>query len=132
MSSGASPAYPFLKLLRYNAVSYGDVIHYGILFRRQIRIEESIDKALDDILEDFEIKSFLMANRVGMKKMLLTEYNETETMALFKEEGWEEGHRQAILKSIRSIMKTLNLTAAQAMNALQLSSEDQKKYAAQL
>jgi hypothetical protein len=25
------------------------------------------------------------------KKMLLTEYNEAETMALFKEEGLEEG-----------------------------------------
>lgn len=58
---------------------------------RQMKIEESIDKALDDMPEDFEIKPFLMANRVGVKKMLLTEYNETEAMALFKEEGREEG-----------------------------------------
>ena len=57
--------------------------------RKQMNIEESIDKALNDMPEDFEIKPFLMANRVGVKKMLLTEYNEAETMALFKEEGRE-------------------------------------------
>jgi predicted transposase YdaD len=36
----------------------------------------------------------LRANRVEVKKMLLTEYNETQTMELFKEEGREEGRIQ--------------------------------------
>ncbi len=36
----------------------------------------------------------LRANRVEVKKMLLTEYNETQTMELFKEEGREEGRAE--------------------------------------
>ena len=64
--------------------------------------------------------------------MLLTEYNEAETMALFKEEGLEEGITQATFESIQSLMKTLKFSAKQAMDTLEISSEDQKKYAPQL
>ena len=74
---------------------------------RQMKIEESIDKALNDMPEDFEIKPFLMANRVGVKKMLLTEYNETETMALFKEEGREEGLEEGRNLTNRSNAKAM-------------------------
>jgi predicted transposase YdaD len=34
------------------------------------------------------------ANRVEVKKMLLTEYNETKTMELFKEEGRAQGRAE--------------------------------------
>ena len=37
------------------------------------------------------IRPYLEANRVEVKKMLLTEYNETRTMEMFKREGREEG-----------------------------------------
>ena len=40
---------------------------------------------------DFLIRPYLEANRVEVKKMLLTEYNETRTMEMFKKEGREEG-----------------------------------------
>ena len=54
----------------------------------------AIDAALDAMPESFLIKRYLDANRVEVKKMLLTEYNETQTMELFKEEGREEGRIQ--------------------------------------
>ena len=44
--------------------------------------------------DDFFIKPFLMAHRAEVKGMLLTEYNEAETMELFKEEGREEGRKE--------------------------------------
>ena len=34
--------------------------------------------------EDFEIKTFLLANTANIKQMCLTEYNETETMEMFR------------------------------------------------
>ena len=47
--------------------------------------------------DDFFIKPFLMAHRAEVKGMLLTEYNEAETMELFREEGgeavWRQRHR---------------------------------------
>ena len=81
------------------------------------------------------IRSFLQANRVGVKKMLLTEYNETETMAMFKEEGreegWkegrEEGREETLLENIRNLMDGLKLTARQAMDILKVPREEQQR-----
>ena len=97
--------------------------------RKQMDIERAIDKALDDMPDDFEIKPFLSANRVGVKKMLLTEYNETETMELFKEEGCAEGKDEANISNIRKIMAKMKLSAKKAMDFMDISSEDQQRYA---
>ena len=97
--------------------------------RKQMDIERAIDKALDDMPDDFEIKPFLSANRVGVKKMLLTEYNETETMELFKEEGRAEGKDEANISNIRKIMAKMKLSAKKAMDFMDISSEDQQRYA---
>ena len=108
--------------------------------RKEMEIGPAIDKALDEMPMEFEIRPYLMANRLGVKKMLLTEYNETETMEMFREEGREEGRAegftqgvaQTVLENIKSMMKTLKMTSKQAMDALQIPSEEQQKYAAQL
>ena len=86
------------------------------------------------------IRPFLQANRVGVKKMLLTEYNETETMAMFREEGLEEGlekglekgREETLLENIRNLMRKLKLTAMQAMDILEIPQEEQQKLAKQL
>ena len=57
-------------------------------------IEAAIDKTIDDMPDDFQIKSFIVANRAEVKDMCLTEYNETEVMEQFKEEGREEGREE--------------------------------------
>ena len=60
-------------------------------------LDSAIDRAIADMPDDFFIKPFLMAHRAEVKGMLLTEYNEAETMELFKEEGgeavWRQRHR---------------------------------------
>ena len=61
--------------------------------KEQDGIESAIDKAITDMPYDFVLKSFLVAHRAEVKGMLLTEYNEAETMELFKEEGREEERR---------------------------------------
>ena len=43
-------------------------------------VSHAIDHAIDDMPEDFEIKQYITANRVEVKDMCLTEYNEAETM----------------------------------------------------
>ncbi len=54
-------------------------------------IEEAVDQAIDELPEDFEIRPFLVGHRAEVKSMCITEYNEEETMLLFKEQGREEG-----------------------------------------
>lgn len=60
-------------------------------YGKTMDIEIAVDNALNDMPENFEIKRFLIANKAEVKQMCLTEYNETETMELFREEGRAEG-----------------------------------------
>lgn len=57
-------------------------------------IGSAIDRAITTMPDNFVIKPFLIAHRAEVKGMLLTEYNEAETMELFREEGREEGRME--------------------------------------
>lgn len=112
--------------------------------KKTMDIEKAIDKTLDDMPDDFEIRPYLYANRVGVKKMLLTEYNETETLEMFKEEGREEGRAEGMekgivtgmdranLANIQKIMEKMKFTAQEAMDFLDFSGKEQEKYALML
>ena len=62
-----------------------------------MELEPAVDKAIKDMPEDFEIKEFLIEHQSEVKNMCITEYNEAETMELFKEEGREEGREQTLI-----------------------------------
>ena len=57
-------------------------------------IEEAIDNAVKEMPDSFLIKDFLKQNKAEVEGMLLTEYNEAETMNLFREEGRSEGRKE--------------------------------------
>ena len=59
-----------------------------------MEIEAAVDNALDAMPEDFALKQLLIANKAEVRQMCITEYNEAETMAQFKEEGREEGREE--------------------------------------
>ena len=61
---------------------------------KEVEIGSAIDKAITEMPNDFVIKPFLEANRAEVKGMLLEEYNEAETMELFRVEGREEGREE--------------------------------------
>ena len=54
-------------------------------------MSSAIDRAITAMPEGFVLKPFLEAHRAEVKGMLLTEYNEAETMELFREDGRKEG-----------------------------------------
>ena len=56
-----------------------------------MEIEPAVDAAIDEMPDEFEIKDYLIGHRAEVKDMCITEYNEAETMQMFKEEGREEG-----------------------------------------
>ena len=53
-------------------------------------IEKSIDKALEEMPDDFEIKKFLLANKAEVRGMFLTEYDEEKILAQERQEGVQE------------------------------------------
>ena len=66
-------------------------------------IADAIDRAINEMPEDFEIKKFIVANSAEVKDMCLTEYDEAETMEMFREEGREEGRKEGREESIIKI-----------------------------
>ncbi|MCR5702839.1 MAG: hypothetical protein K6G76_11940 [Lachnospiraceae bacterium] len=61
-------------------------------------IGQAVDKAIDDMPKDYEIKELLVEQRSEVKGMLLEEYDEAEIEELFKEEGRREGKSESITK----------------------------------
>ncbi len=57
-------------------------------------LEVVLERIITQLPEDFVIKPFLEAHLAEVKGMLLTEYNEAETMRLFREEGRAEGRKE--------------------------------------
>ena len=80
---------------------------------KDMPLENAVDAALDEMPNDFLIKPYLEANRAEVRSMLLTEYNEAETMQLFKEEGRAEGRSEGraegldLLGALITRLKTL-------------------------
>ena len=54
-------------------------------------LEQAVDKAVDEMPEEYRIKPVLIANRAEVKDMWLTEYDEEEVMQQFRDEGYEDG-----------------------------------------
>lgn len=59
-----------------------------------MNIEDAVDRAIDDMPDDYEIRTHLIANRAEVKNMCITEYNEAETMQFLKEEARKEGENK--------------------------------------
>ena len=57
----------------------------------EMSIEDAVDHAIDDMPKDNLIRPYLLANRTEVKNMCITEYDEAETMEMFKEEGRKQG-----------------------------------------
>ncbi len=68
-------------------------------------ISVAVDKAINEMPDDFELKSFLIGHKAEVTNMCLTEYNEAETMNMFKEEGREEGLEQARAEIVENMLK---------------------------
>ncbi|MBE5845062.1 MAG: hypothetical protein E7302_12975 [Butyrivibrio sp.] len=65
-----------------------DRIRYHL---KSMKIENALNKSIDEVPDDFVLKQFLKINKSEVFAMLLTEYNEDEVHELFKLDGIREG-----------------------------------------
>ncbi len=106
----------------------------------------AVDKAIEVMPKDYIIRSFLISHKAEVMGMLDTEYNEEEVMELFKRdsflegkaeglamgrseglaEGRSEGKSEALLYSVKSLMKNMNLTLENALDILGLKGEERE------
>ena len=96
-------------------------------------LDSAIDRAIADMPDEFFIKPFLMAHRAEVKGMLLTEYNEAETMELFKEEGRVEGRKEGKLENAKqaamNLLRIGKLTLAEIAESVGLPMAEVQKIA---
>ncbi len=81
--------------------------------RKLMSIDNAVDMAIDRLPDDFVIRPFLLTHRAEVNGMLLSEYNETEVMELFKEDGRKEGRIEGKEEGISNI-NNLNKKLAEA------------------
>ena len=67
----------FVERIRFHGKTNGD-------------LETSIDRALQEMPVDFQIRKFLLANKAEVRRMCITEYDEAKTQKQFREEGKTE------------------------------------------
>ena len=82
--------------------------------RKNEELESAIDRAISRMPVDFVIRPFLLSHRSEVKGMLLTEYNEAETMELFREEGRVEGILETLKGLVRDKLLTVDAAARRA------------------
>ena len=95
---------------------------------KRLSMEEAVDKTIDEMPKSFQIRKFLIGNRAEVRNMCLTEYNEAETMQMFKEEGIEEGIKEGILVSVRNLMNNMKCSAEQALELIGVPEEERSVY----
>ena len=79
--------------------------------------QAGIGRAIDEMPEDFEIRTFITANRAEVRDMCLTEYNEAEAMDMLRQEERQETR----LLDIKNLMDSTGWTAQKAMDTLKIS-----------
>ena len=116
----------FVAQIRKNIAASGD--------NSPNKAETAIDRAIREMPDDFEIKNFLISNRAEVKDMCLTEYNETETLELFRQEGRLEGRQEGrlegqqetMLLNIRNLMENTGWSADKIMDMLEIPQNQRK------
>lgn len=68
---------------------------------KDMEIEQAVDLAVSQMPKDYILKPFLEIHKAEVKGMMLTEYDEAETMNMFKEEGRQEGMQQGVQQGVQ-------------------------------
>lgn len=68
-----------------------------------IEIGEAVNRALNEMPDEFELKSYLLAHKAEVTDMCITEYNEEETLKAIGEEKFAEGKAEGKTEDINRI-----------------------------
>ncbi len=69
-------------------------------YKRTMMIEEAVDRAVKECIQEDILKEILISHQAEVKDMILTEYDEEKTMRLFQKE-YEEEAAEKIAKARR-------------------------------
>lgn len=100
--------------------------------QKTMGIGEAVDRAIQDMPENYEIRQILIGNRAEVKDMCITEYNEAETMQMIREEGREqgreEGREEGMMELLANQVKVGDLSPEKAAGYAGMSLEQFLSY----
>lgn len=67
---------------------------------KDFKLEDAVDRAIEEIPKDFKILKFIMKNRMEVKDMCLFEYDEEKHMRYEREEGRREGKIENMIELV--------------------------------
>lgn len=112
------------KILRDYAILVDKIRKYH---KEYADIETGINRAVNECIQEGVLTDFLSAHKSEVIEMCLTEYNEEETMELFKKEFWEdglkEGEKLGRKKELINLIKDGILSKEQVAERLHISVE---------
>ena len=91
-------------------------------------LDAAVDAALDEMPEEFVIRSFLIENRAEVKSMFLTEYNEEKIM----EKEREEARKERDVEVATDLIKEGGMTVSFIARISKMSEDAVRKLAASL
>lgn len=99
--------------------------------RADMDIEKAVDKAIDDMPKDYEIRLFLVGHRAEVRDMCITEYNEAETMQMIREESREEGREEERMELLTKMVKSGDMSMKKAAEYAKMTVEQFGNYCKQ-
>lgn len=89
--------------------------------KEKMNLDVAVDASLDEMPENFVIRSFLLGNRAEVKNMLLTEYNQEKVMQKERQEGRKEERRDMAIKMIRANEPDEKIVAYTGLSAAEVN-----------
>ena len=91
------------------------------------RLTNAVNLAIRQMPDSFSIKQFILIHQSEVLGMLLTEYDEVETMKLFEKQGWEKGLEEGKKDLLISFVREQILSSSEAAKRLNMSEADFQK-----
>ena len=101
----------FIERIRINQAETGE-------------LEKAVELAISQMSDKALIKPFILANRAEVKRMCITEYDEAQTMAMFKEEGRAEGRAEGRMELLFDFVQRKIISVEEAAKQANLTVED--------
>ena len=95
-------------------------------------LKKAINMAIDRCIEEGVLVEFLRENRSEVVKVTQLDYTFDRQIIMEREAGREEGSEAAQCDAIRNIMKSMKLSADEAMDILNIPEADREKLSSKL
>ncbi len=80
---------------------YAEYVHRVRVYAETMSIEEAVDRTIDECIEEDILREFLERNRAEAKSMSIYEYDEEKHIRLEREDAFEEGRAEGIVRTAR-------------------------------